>query len=138
MSEDNNNTLDFEIKNLKSKIQKAAYAVLQEIGTDELEAVYENCLRIELNNLGLNFIRNEYIPYYYKGVRLDNVVYAPSLIVENLIMVRFKGAFEEGLTSDKTAAIKNHMASFSVTEAVFLDFYSSNKNDMMHEISAFS
>lgn len=71
------------------RIIGAAIEVHRHLGPGLLESNYEECLCIELADLGLRFREQVVIPVIYKGHTLKNC-YRPDLIVESAVIVEVK------------------------------------------------
>ena len=59
---------------LSGKILKAYFAVLKNLGTGYLESVYEGALCIELDELGVPYIRQKHLNVIYKGHNIGDFV----------------------------------------------------------------
>ena len=70
-------------------IVDAAYAVHSELGPGLLEAIYEECLLIELRKRELNATRQVDVPVVYKGQRTGTGVRV-DLVVEDSVVVELK------------------------------------------------
>ncbi len=78
-----------DINQLTSKIIGAAIEVHKTIGPGLLEAMYEDCLCIELERRAIPFERQKGIDIEYKGVKLDSQ-YRLDLVVNNMVVVELK------------------------------------------------
>jgi GxxExxY protein len=78
-----------ELNDLTSANIGAAIRVHRELGPGLLENVYEECLAIELNLLGLNYRRQVSVPVIYRGHHID-VGYRPDVIVHDQVIVELK------------------------------------------------
>ena len=78
-----------DINQLTSKIIGAAIEVHKTIGPGLLEAMYEDCLCIELERRSIPFERQKGIDIEYKGVKLDSQ-YQLDLVVNNMVVVELK------------------------------------------------
>ena len=58
------------------------------MGFGFLESVYENCMRIELNKIGLEFESQKSIEVYYDDEKVGD--YIADLLVDDLIIVELK------------------------------------------------
>lgn len=66
-----------------------AIDVHSELGAGLLESVYEECLFLELTELGLKVERQKTLPIRYKGKEVD-VAFRIDLIVEDKLIVELK------------------------------------------------
>src|SRR5512141_3411746 len=71
---------------LSRRVIGAATEVHRQLGPGLLESIYEECLRIELETVGLAVTRQASIPIVYKGHAID-AVYRPDLVVNKTIIV---------------------------------------------------
>ncbi|MBP8699294.1 MAG: GxxExxY protein [Syntrophorhabdaceae bacterium] len=82
------------INEITSKIIKAAIAVHNELGPGLLESVYKECLRIELEDMGLNVKTEIQIPVVYHDREITKDGYRIDLIVEDAVVVELKSVEE--------------------------------------------
>jgi GxxExxY protein len=83
-----------DINEITSKIIKAAIAVHNELGPGLLESVYKECLRIELEDMGLNVKTEIQIPVVYHDREITKDGYRIDLIVEDAVVVELKSVEE--------------------------------------------
>jgi GxxExxY protein len=75
---------------ISEKIIQAAIAVHRELGPGLLESVYQGCMLIELQNMGV-IVRGEVpLPVFYKGQKIRDEGFRIDLLVEELIIVELK------------------------------------------------
>jgi GxxExxY protein len=67
----------------------AAYRLHVNVGPGLLESAYEAALAYELEQLGLRVVRQQAIPFVYKGIRIE-AGYRLDLLVENKVIVEVK------------------------------------------------
>jgi GxxExxY protein len=79
---------DTETEGLTSTIIGSAIEVHRVLGPGLLEPIYETALCIELDDRGLNYLRQFPLPAYYKGRPLGE--YRVDLIVNNAVVVEDK------------------------------------------------
>lgn len=79
---------DLLYTDLTDKIIKAAYEVLDRLGTDLLEKYYQKALAIELAKLGLKFEEQVMVPLVYSGISIGR--YFLDFIVEGKVAVEIK------------------------------------------------
>jgi GxxExxY protein len=77
-----------EINALTQKIIGCAIEVHRGLGPGLLETIYESALCIELDDVGLNYVRQCRAPAYYKGRLLGE--YRVDLIVADFVVVEVK------------------------------------------------
>jgi GxxExxY protein len=91
------------LKHLTEQIIGCAIEVHRQLGPGLLEQTYEAALCIELQNAGVNFVRQPIFPVLYKGqtigeYRLDLIV-ADAVVVEIKSVERFDPIFEAQVLS---------------------------------------
>ena len=79
-----------DINQLSSKIIKAAISVHKELGPGLLESVYQSCMVIELNEMGMNVQSEMAIPITYREQQIHQEGFRIDLLVENTIIVELK------------------------------------------------
>ena len=91
------------LKHVTERIIGCAIEVHRQLGPGLLEQTYEAALCIELQNAGVNFVRQPIFPVIYKGqtigeYRLDLIV-ADAVVVEIKSVERFDPIFEAQVLS---------------------------------------
>jgi len=81
---------DYLYQDLSAEIIKCFYKVYNNLGFGFLEKVYENALKIELENNGLYVEKQMPIKVYYEGQIVGE--YYADLIVEKKIIIELKAA----------------------------------------------
>jgi len=76
------------LKHLTEKIIGCAIEVHRQLGPGLLEQTYEAALCIELQNAGMNFVRQPIFPVVYKGQTIGE--YRLDLIVQDTVVVEIK------------------------------------------------
>ncbi len=71
-------------------IIRAAINVHKELGPGLLESVYQKCLVIELNLMGLEVEAEVPLPVNYKGQKVDDQGFRIDVLVENRVVVELK------------------------------------------------
>jgi GxxExxY protein len=79
-----------ELNQLSSKIIKAAINVHKELGPGLLESVYQQCLLIELENMGLEASAEVPVPIEYQGRIIKEEGFRIDILVEDRIIVELK------------------------------------------------
>jgi GxxExxY protein len=74
---------------ITGRIVDAAYAVHSELGPGLLEAIYEQCLLIEIRNRGLEVERQIDVPVIYKGEQ-TGTGFRMDVVVENSVVIELK------------------------------------------------
>ena len=105
-------------------IRGAVYDVYREIGSGFLEAVYQECLEIELTAQGIPFMAQKELQIFYKGERLQHV-YQQDLICYDKIIVELKAL--SVLTGEHTAQVLNYLKATDMEVALLVNFGSHPK-----------
>ena len=77
-----------EYREITEKVIGCAFRVYNKIGFGYLESVYEKCMQIELNKIGLNFESQKSIAVYYDDLLVGEFV--ADLIIEDVLIVELK------------------------------------------------
>jgi len=83
-----------DINKLSSKIIKAAINVHKELGPGLLESVYQSCMVIELNDMGIQVQPEVALPIFYRGQQVHQEGFRIDLLVEDTIIVELKSVEE--------------------------------------------
>ena len=79
-----------EFNQLSSKIIQAAIAVHKALGPCLLESVYQPCILIELEKLGIEAQSQVALPIIYRGQKLNGQGFRMDLLVEDTVVVELK------------------------------------------------
>jgi GxxExxY protein len=79
-----------ELNSISSQIIKAAITVHKELGPGLLETVYQKCMIMELDGLGLQAESEKPIPVFYRGVEIFDQGFRIDLLVEDKVVVELK------------------------------------------------
>ncbi len=79
-----------EFNQLSSKIIQAAITVHKELGPGLLESVYQSCILIELEKLGIEAQSQVALPIIYRGQKLNGQGFRMDLLVEDTVVVELK------------------------------------------------
>jgi GxxExxY protein len=83
-----------DLNRLSSQIIKAAIAVHKEVGPGLLESVYQNCMVMELERLGLRVQREVPVEIFFRGQKVHDEGFRIDLLVEEIIVVELKSVEE--------------------------------------------
>jgi GxxExxY protein len=111
---------------LSERIIGFAIDVHRSLGPGLLEAIYEECLCLEIKRAQLNFGRQVALPVSYKGVRL-NCGYRLDLVVEGQIVVEVKAV--EKLMPVHEAQLLTYMRLGTIPVGLLLNFNSATLKD---------
>jgi GxxExxY protein len=81
--------MEFLHQELTSSILKCAFKVHTKLGPGLLESAYEECLRYELEKIGLNVIKQKPMPLVYEEKKLE-LGYRIDLFVEEKVILDIK------------------------------------------------
>ena len=90
---------------LSNKIIKAYYNVEKVLGKGLAEKVYENALCIELEEMGIPYVRQKELPVEYKGHNIGN--YIADLMVDDKIILELKAV--NAITPEHVAQTLNYV-----------------------------
>jgi GxxExxY protein len=79
-----------ELKQISSKIIKAAITVHKELGPGLLESVYQSSMVIELRDMGIKVQSEVPIPILYRGKKVHDEGFRMDLLVEDTIVIELK------------------------------------------------
>ena len=79
-----------ELNYISSQVIAAAINVHKELGPGLLESVYQICIVIELNDMGMRIKSEVPLPIYYRGKRVHEEGFRLDLLVENTVIVELK------------------------------------------------
>ena len=104
---------------ITEKIIGAAIEVHRHLGPGLLESAYEECLCYELNQFGLRFQRQVYLPIFYKGIRLASV-YRMDLVIEDAVVVEIKAS--DDVASVHAAQLLTYLKSANMKVGLLINF----------------
>ena len=117
---------------LRSRIIGAAIQVHRELGPGLLESSYEDCLSLELEQAGIVFSRQPFLPIVYKGHKLHGC-YRPDLIVDQMVIVEVK-AIEKVVNIHK-AQLLTYLKHTNLKVGLLLNFNTEVLRDGITRIS---
>ena len=79
-----------DINKLSSDVIKAAINVHKELGPGLLESVYQECMAIELQEMGLNTKTEEPVPIKFRGKEIRGLGFRIDLLIEDTLIVELK------------------------------------------------
>jgi len=82
------------INDITSKIISAAMKVHSELGPGLLESVYQECLYIELKDMGLHVQKEVLVPVVYKGREITRDGFRIDLLIEDTVVIELKSVEE--------------------------------------------
>ncbi len=105
-------------KELSDKIIDCAFTVHKILGYGFLEKVYENSLRIELEEHGLEVKQQAEIDVFYKKYNVGN--YRADLFVEDKIVLELKA--EKELNKEHIAQLINYLKASKIKVGYLINF----------------
>ena len=116
-------------------IQGAVFEVYKEMGCGFLEAVYQECMEMELRNRGVPFERQVELPLSYKSNRLKQV-YIPDLICYGKIIVELKAVKE--IAPEHKAQLLNYLKATDLKLGLLINFGSYPKAQIIRMANQYS
>lgn len=101
------------------KIMGACFEVYKEKGCGFLEAVYQECLEMELTDQGVPFVAHLGLRLGYKGRQLKQT-YTPDFICHDKIIVEIKAV--SALTDEHRAQVHNYLKATGHRLGLLVDF----------------
>lgn len=86
--------IKMDINQLSSQIIKAAIKVHKELGPGLLESVYQACMIIELERMGIKVQSEVPIPIFYQGLSIQKEGFRLDLLVNDSVIVELKSVEE--------------------------------------------
>lgn len=103
---------------LTYKIIGCAMKVHNTLGNGFQEVIYQRCLAIEFQKVGLNFTREVEQTVYYEGI--DVGTRRADFIVENLIVLELKALIN--LEDVHLAQAKNYLTAYNFEKGLLINF----------------
>jgi GxxExxY protein len=110
-----------EINALTERVIACAYTVHNQLGPGFLEKVYENALRIELEEAGLSVLQQHPISVNYRG-RIVGDFFA-DLMVDNRVLVELKAV--RTLAKEHEVQLVNYLTATGIDDGLLVNFGSS-------------
>jgi GxxExxY protein len=101
------------------KIMGACFEVYKEMGSGFLEAVYQECLEIELIERGIPFLAQRELLIHYKGRPLKQT-YKPDFVCYGKIVVELKAL--SNLTGEHDAQVWNYLKATGLRLGLLVNF----------------
>jgi GxxExxY protein len=107
-----------EINQLSDIIIGCAYKVHRELGSGFLEKVYENALRLELEEVGLSVRQQAPIPVHYKGRVVGE--YFADLVVDERIIIEIKAV--QNLAKEHEVQLVHYLTATGIEDGLLVNF----------------
>ncbi len=101
------------------RIRGACFDVYKEKGCGFLEAVYQECLELELGSQGISFVAQPELVLSYKGRQLKQT-YKPDLICFGAVLVELKAVSK--LTDEHRAQVINYLNATGLRVGLLVNF----------------
>jgi len=105
-------------QNLTDKIIRAFYTVYNKLGYGFLEKVYENAMFLELQNSGLQVIKQMPIDVFYNETKVG--FYFADLCVAQSVIIELKAA--EGIVKEHEHQLPKHLKATNIEVGLLLNF----------------
>ena len=112
-------TPDILYKDESYKIVGACFEVYREKGCGFLEAVYQECMEIELRLQGIPYVPKKPLALEYKGCPLRST-YEPDFICYEKIVLELKAVTE--LTDEHRAQVQNYLKATGLKLGLLVNF----------------
>lgn len=103
---------------LSGKILNAYFNVLKILGTGYLESVYENAMCIELDELGITYVRQKHLNVVYKERLIGEFV--ADIVVDDKIILELKSVSK--LVPAHSAQLINYLTITKLKVGLLLNF----------------
>ena len=100
-------------------IRGAVFAVYKEMGSGFLEAVYQECLEMELRSRGIPFVAQPELKLVYKGETIGQT-YKPDLVCFENIILELKALKEAG--PEHRAQLLNYLKASGMELGLLVNF----------------
>ncbi len=109
---------NMDINKLTERIIGCAYRVHNELGPGFLEKVYENALRIELEEAGLGVGQQCPVPVRYRGQVVGD--FYADLVVEGRVIIELKAVRE--LAKQHEVQLVNYLTATGIDDGLLINF----------------
>jgi GxxExxY protein len=111
--------MEIVYKDESYRIMGACFEVYNEKGCGFLEAVYQECLEIELEMQGIPFVSEKDLSLDYKGKRLKQM-YTPDFICYDKIIVELKAV--SALADEHRSQVHNYLKATGMRLGLLINF----------------
>ncbi|HUQ46614.1 MAG TPA: GxxExxY protein [Gemmatimonadaceae bacterium] len=125
----------FDGERLTQAIIGAAIEVHTILGPGLLESAYQDCLCYELEQLGLKFECQPYVPFRYKAIQIDRV-FRPDLIVEKSIILELKSV--EKILPIHEAQVQTYLKLAELKTGLIFNFNTHRLKDGIRRVELYS
>jgi len=107
---------------LTYKIIGCAMKVHNALGNGFQEVIYQRCLAIELDKIGLEFLREEEMPIYYDSIQVGTR--RADFIIDNQVLVELKAMVK--LEDVHLAQGLNYLTAYQIEKGLLINFGSTS------------
>lgn len=107
-----------DVNKLTERIIGCAYRVHNELGPGFLEKVYENALKLELDEAGLTVVQQSPIPVHYRGHVVGD--FFADLIVDGRVIVELKAV--RNLAKEHEVQLVHYLTATGVDDGLLINF----------------
>ena len=107
-----------DIDNLTYRVIGSAYKVHNTLGFGFLEKVYENALKLELNNRGIYVQQQVKLPFWYEGQQVG--LYFPDLWIEAQLIIEIKAAVT--IVLEHEMQLVHYLAATGIDHGLLINF----------------
>ncbi len=108
----------YKYSDITEKIIGCAMRVHSTLGNGFQEVIYQRCMAIEFDKIGLNFIREEEIPIYYDGKKVGTR--RADFLVEDKVLVELKAIND--LNDIHLAQVINYLTVYRLEVGLLINF----------------
>jgi GxxExxY protein len=101
------------------RIIGACFEVYKEKGNGFLEAVYQECLKLEFRNQRIPFLEKPTLDLFYKGIKLEKS-YEPDFVCYDKIIVELKSV--KKLHDEHRAQVINYLKATDIRLGILANF----------------
>lgn len=106
------------IDDLTYRINGCAMKVHRTLRGGFQEVIYQRCLAIELERIGINFVREQEHTIYYDGIKVGKR--RADFIIENIVVVELKARIK--LEDAHLAQAKNYVVAYDKVIGLLINF----------------
>ena len=107
-----------KLEDITYKVIGCSMKVHNTLGNGFQEVIYQRCLAIELQKVGLTFEREKEQPIYYEGIHVGTR--RADFVVENKIIVELKAVID--LENVHLAQAKNYVVAYDFSVGLLINF----------------
>lgn len=110
---------DFPLKDETYQILGACFEVYNEMGCGFLEAVYQECLEIELDSRGIPFVAQQPVYLHFRGQEIQRT-FSPDFLCFDQVIVELKAV--QHLAPEHRAQLINYLRACRLEVGLLVNF----------------